>query len=166
MRATRLVLLLALVGCAVVFVPRTAAAQLTSNAPAQDSKNLLPCAPANLKSGYSQDVKFFQSDRQVKVYDADYDETHKHDPICLSKKNNDAIFWVSGSGKKFKLKVTPQASSANCGRHPFKLEPEDESVDGYYSGPLRLDVPVGCVYDVEFQRDGEKPADPHIQITP
>jgi hypothetical protein len=138
----------------------------TTAAASQSSSDTQPCAPANLQTGYSQDVKFAKSDRKVKVYDTDYDETHKHDPICLSKQNGDAIFWVSGSGKNFKLKVYPQDGTSNCGRHPFKFDPTQDSVNGYYSGPLRADVPAGCLYNVEFQREGEKPADPHIKITP
>jgi hypothetical protein len=138
----------------------------TTAAASQSSSDT--CAPANLQTGYSQDVKFAKSDRKVKVYDTDYDETHKHDPICLSKQNGDAIFWVSGSGKNFKFKVYPQDkdSASNCGRHPFKFDPTQDSVDGYYSGPLRPDVPAGCLYNVEFQREGQKPADPHIRVTP
>jgi hypothetical protein len=160
MRTTRNVLSLALVCCAVVLIHTTASASQSS------SDTSLPCAPANLQKGYSQDVKFPKSDRKVKVYDTDYDETHKHDPICLSKQNGDAIFWVSGSGKNFKLKVYPQDDASNCGRHPFKFDPTQDSVTGYYSGPLRPDVPAGCLYNVEFQREGEKPADPHIKVTP
>jgi hypothetical protein len=166
MRTTRHGLSLALVCCAVALVHTTpAASQSSSDTSTQKSKTLLPCAPANLKTGYSQDVKFPNSDRKVKVYDTDYDETHKHDPICLSKENGDAIFWFSVSGKNFKLKVYPQDDASNCGRHPFKFDPTQDSVDGYYSGPLRPDVPEGCLYNVEFQREGGKPADPHIQIT-
>ena len=160
MRTPGHVLSLALVCCAVVLVHTTAAASQSSS-----DTSTLPCAPANLQSGYSQDVKFPKSDRKVKVYDTDYDETHKHDPICLSKQNGDAIVWVSGSAKNFKLKVYPQDDASNCGRHPFKVDPTQDSVDGYYSGPLRPDVPAGCIYNVEFQREGEKPADPHIQVT-
>jgi hypothetical protein len=164
MRTTHHVISLAVVCCVVVHI-NSAAWQSSSETSTQKSKTLLPCAPANLKSGYTQDVKFFKSDRKVKVYDTDYDETHQHDPICLSKQNDEAIFWVSGSGKNFKLKVYAQSDAVNCGRHPFKFDPTQDSVDGYYSGPLRTDVPEGCLYNVEFQRDGEKPADPHIQIT-
>ena len=109
MRTTSHVLSLALVCCAVVLVhTTTATSQSSSGTSTQRSETLLPCAPANLQTGYSQDVKFAKSDRKVKVYDTDYDETHKHDPICLSKQNGDAIFWVSGLGKNFKLKVYPQ----------------------------------------------------------
>lgn len=167
MRTTSNVLSLALVCCAVVLVhATTATSQSSSDTSTQRSEPPLHCAPANLQTGYSQDVKFAKSDRKVKVYDTDYDETHKHDPICLSKQDGDAILWVSGSGKNFKLKVYPQDDASNCGRHPFKVDPTQDSVGGYFSGPLRPDVPAGCLYNVEFQREGEKPADPHIQVTP
>lgn len=165
MRITQYVVLLALVCCVVFGHINAAAGQSSSDTSTQSSKTPLPCAPANLKSGYTQDVTFFQTKRQVKVYDTDYDETHQHDPICLSKQNNDAIFWVSGSGQNFKLKVYPQSDPVTCGRHPFKFDPTQDSVDGYYSGPLRSDVPLYCVYNVDIQRQGGQPADPHIQIT-
>ena len=167
MRTFSQVFSLALVCCAVVLVhTTTATSQSSSGTPTQRSETLPHCAPANLQTGYSQDVKFAKSDRKVKVYDTDYDETHKHDPICLSKREGDAIFWVSGSGKNFKLKIYPQDDANKCGRHPFKFDPTQDSVDGYFSGPLRSDVPEGCLYNVEFQREGEKAADPHIQVTP
>lgn len=165
MRITHHFALLALVSCVVLVNTSSAAWQASSQTSTQPSNTPQRCAPANLKSGYTQDVTFFKTKRQVKVYDTDYDETHQHDPICLSKQNNDAIFWVSGSGKKFKLKVYAQGDPSNCGQHPFKLDPTQDSVDGYYSGPLRDDVVEGCLYNVEFQREGQQPADPHIQIT-
>ncbi len=170
MRNIRHGLSLALVCCAVVFGHTTAAvSQSSSDNATQGSKTLLPCAPANLKKGYSQNIKFPKSDssksgRKVPVYDTDYDEPQKHDPICLSKQNDDAILWLSSSGKKFKLKIRPHDDAGHCGQHPFKFEPTEDSVDGYYSGPLRSDVPVGCVYDVEFHREDGKSADPHIQV--
>ena len=122
MRTTSNVLSLALVCCAVVLVhATTATSQSRPRHLYPKPEPPLHRAPANLQTGYSQDVKFAKSDRKVKVYDTDYDETHKHDPICLSKQDGDAILWVSGSGKNFKLKVYPQDDASNCGRHPFKL---------------------------------------------
>jgi hypothetical protein len=132
----------------------------------QNSKDTPRCALVNRTSGYALNIRFPKGSRKIKVYNTDYPETHKHDPICLSKSAGDTIFWVSGSGKKFKLKVFPEENGEKCGQHPFEKDPTSQTVSGYYSDSLRPDVPAGCVYNVEFQGEGEKAADPHIQTTP
>ena len=132
----------------------------------EQSKEPSGCAVAKRLAGYSLDIEFPNASMRIKVYDVDYAETQKHDPICLSKKAGDRLFWVSGSGKKFKLKIYPQQDPGTCGRHPFQEEPPSDSVYGHLSGPLKPDVPDNCTYNVEFPKEGEKPSDPHIRVIP
>ena len=128
-----------------------------------------PCATPNPGFGYVSDLKLAKSPRGIKVYNVDYPDTHKHDPICLSKKADDAILWLSGSSKKFKLKVyaaKDQEDAEKCGPHPFLKDPPTDTTDGYFSGSLKPDVPDYCVYEVEFQIEGGKVSDPHIRVDP
>lgn len=171
MRTNRLYLLLGFVLCAVVLTygsEGTVASQSqqeSSETARQTVKGMPRCAPVNRISGYALNIRFPKGSRRIKVYNTDYAETHKHYPVCLSKSAGDSIFWVSGSGKKFKLKVFPEKNGEKCGEHPFEKDPTSQTVTGYYSDSLRPDVPEGCVYNVEFHSEGEKAADPHIQIT-
>jgi hypothetical protein len=169
MRTTRRILSLAFL-FSVVGLAQTNGQSTTEQSkqeePANQKSNETPrCAVANRLSGYALDIKLPKAARKVIVNDADYSETHKHDPICLSKSAEDSIFWLSGSGKKFKLKIYPQQDAEKCGRHPFERELPSDPIDGYFSGPLRPDVPENCLYNVEFSQEGEKTADPHIRIT-
>jgi hypothetical protein len=169
MRTTRRILSLAFL-FSVVGLAQTNGQSTTEQSkqeePANQKSDETPrCAVANRLSGYALDIKLPKAARKVIVNDADYSETHKHDPICLSKSAEDSIFWLSGSGKKFKLKIYPQQDAEKCGRHPFERELPSDAIDGYFSGPLRPDVPENCMYNVEFLKEGEKTADPHIRIT-
>jgi hypothetical protein len=133
------------------------------------SKKGLPCAKANPASGYAAPVRLPGSKRQINVYDvaSAVPPGEKHDPVCLSKKGDDSILWVSGLSKTFKVTIhAAKDQDSQCGQHPFKKEPPNEIGDGYFSGSLRGDVPDFCVYDVEFQTDGGQVSDPHIQTTP
>lgn len=131
----------------------------------RDKDDRSGCAKPRRAFGYALDLRLPRATRSVKTYNTDYPDTQKHDAICLSKKAHDSIFWLSGSGKHFRLEITPE-DPQKCGRHPFKNDPKTEPVTGYYSDELRPDVPVGCIYDVKFHKEGEKTADPHIQIGP
>ncbi len=150
MRTTRRILSLALLFSAVVLAQTNdqstaTAEQSKQEEPAnQKSKETARCAVANRLSGYALDIKLPKAARKVKVYNADYPETHKHDPICLSKTAEDSIFWLSGSGKKFKLKIYPQQDADKCGHHPFERELPADPIDGYFSGPLRPELLVQC----------------------
>jgi hypothetical protein len=123
------------------------------------------CEKPSRASGYALDLRLPKATRQVKTYNTDYPDTHKHKPICLSKKAGDTILWLSGKGNHFRLEISPE-DPQKCGRHPFKKDPPSDAITGYYSDELRPDVPVRCVYDVKFNKEGEKAADPHIQIGP
>jgi hypothetical protein len=125
------------------------------------------CAKPNPGFGYASDLKLPKSARAIKIYNVDYPETHKHDPICLSKRALDSIFWVSASGKKFKLKIyLAPDQDQSCGKHPFVTDPASDDMYGLYSGPLKADVPNNCVYEVEFQVEGGQVMDPHIKTGP
>lgn len=127
-------------------------------------KKTSDCEHPGIKSGYVSDLRFHKSDRKIKVYDSDYPDTDlKHPAICLSR-SRDSIFWVSGSGKRFRLRIKAR-DEKKCGNHPFVIQPTDATVNGYYSGVIRPDVPIGCVYDVEFKSEKGEKADPHIQIS-
>ncbi len=151
---------LVLLFCAVVL-------PLASGQSAEQSKATPGCAVANRHAGYALDIDLVNATTRTKVYDVDYQETQPHhDPICLSKKDAERVFWLSGSGRQFKLRIHPRQDPDHCGQHPFQQEPPQDSVYGYLSGPLKADVPVNCVYDVEFHKEGEKPSDPHIKVVP
>jgi hypothetical protein len=125
------------------------------------------CATANPASGYASPVKLPKSEREIKAYNVDYVETRAHDPVCLSKKADDAIIWASGSSKKFKIKIHAAKDQApNCKQHPFLKDPPTDTVDGYFSGSLDPMVPNYCVYEVEFQIQGGQVSDPHIKTVP
>jgi hypothetical protein len=154
-----LVCIIALVCSCTVLLAQSSA----SPSPEQDPS----CAKPNPEFGYASNLKLPKSERMIKIYNVDYPETHKHYPICLSKSAYDAIFWVSSSGKKFKLKVyLAKDQDPKCGKHPFVTEPPSEETDGYYSGSLNPDVPNDCVYEVEFQVRGGPVTDPHIKTRP
>ena len=154
-----LVCIIALVWSSAVLLAQSS----DSSSPEQD----LPCAKPNPEFGYSSNLKLPKSERVIKVYNVDYPETHKHDPICLSKGAHDAIFWVSASGKRFKLKIyLAKDQDQKCGKHPFVTEPPSEDIYGHFSGPLKPDVPNYCVYEVEFQTEGGQVTDPHIKTGP
>jgi hypothetical protein len=131
------------------------------------SKQGLPCATPNPASGYAPPIKFRDSNRKINVYNVDNLDTGKHNPVCLSKKGDDAMLWVSGSSKKFKIKFHPwPGADPGCGQHPFQIDPPPDLGDGWFSGSLNPKVPDYCVYDVEFKFDGGGVSDPHIQTTP
>lgn len=154
-RGISLVLLL----CTVVL------AQTTSQSAGQSKDTPDGCATANRETGYALDIDLPNAKTKTKSYNVDYNETNKdHLPICLSKKGGEQMLWLSVKGQDFKLKFHPK-DPGRCGQHPFKKDPQQGVTDGYFSGPLR-DVPDGCEYDVEFQKDGEKPSDPHIKVVP
>jgi hypothetical protein len=126
----------------------------------------LRCAAANPASGYASHVNLPDSKREINVYNVDHPESGKHDPICLSKKADDTILWVSGSSKKFKMKISVEKDQdPMCGQQPFVKDPPNDTVDGYFSGSLKT-VPDYCLYDVKFQTEDAKISDPHIQTTP
>jgi hypothetical protein len=128
------------------------------------TKEGLPCAKPNPEFGYASDLRLPKSDRVIKLYNIDYPETHKHDPICLSQDSHDTILWVSGSGKRFKLKIyLEKGQNTECGQHPFQTNPPTDTIDGHFSGPLKRDVPKYCLYEVELQTEGGQVSDPHIQ---
>jgi hypothetical protein len=155
-RGISLVLLL----CTVVL------AQTTSQSAGQSKDTPDECATANRKTGYALDIDLPNAKTKTKSYNVDYNETNKdHLPICLSKKGGEQMLWLSLKGQDFKLKFHPK-EPGRCGQHPFKNNPQQGVSDGYFSGPLRGDVPDGCEYDVEAQKDGEKPTDPHIKVVP
>lgn len=125
------------------------------------------CATPNPASGYASPVKLPKSKREIKVYNVDYVETHPHDPVCLSKTADDAILWVSGSSKKFKIKIhAAKDQASNCKQHPFLKDLPTDIGDGYFSGSLDPMVPNYCVYEVEFQIEGGQVTDPHIKTVP
>jgi hypothetical protein len=131
------------------------------------SMQALPCATPNPASGYTPPIKLPKSRREIKGYNVDYPETGHHNPVCLSKSADDAILWVSGSSKKFKMKIHPEkGQDSNCGQHPFLKDPPSDLTDGVFSGSLNPNVPNYCVYDVEFQMADGPVTDPHIQTTP
>jgi hypothetical protein len=138
-------------------------------AQSSDSSSSDSCAKPNPGFGYASNLKLPKSERVIKIYNVDYPETHKHDPICLSKRANDSIFWVSDSGKKFKLKIyLAKDQDQRCGKHPFVTEPPSEGTEiyGHFSGPLKADVPNNCLYELEFQVEGGQVTDPHIKTGP
>jgi hypothetical protein len=136
-------------------------------AQSSDSPSAEQCAKPNPGFGYASDLKLPKSARVIKIYNVDYPETHKHDPICLSKSAHETIFWVSTSGKKFKLKIyLAQDQDQKCGKHPFVTEPPSEDTYGHFSGPLKPDVPDNCVYELEFQAEDGQVTDPHIKTGP
>jgi len=127
----------------------------------------LPCATPNPASGYAPQIKFRDSKRKFNVYNVDNQAPPQHDPVCLSKKGDDTILWVSGSSKKFKIKIHPRpGADPGCGQHPFQKDPSPDLGDGWFSGSLNPKVRDYCVYDVEFKFDGGGVSDPHIQTTP
>ena len=130
-----------------------------------ESSDTSRCATPNPASGYASPIKLPKSKREIKAYNVDYVETQPHDPVCLSKSADDAIIWLSGSSKKFKIKIHGAAKdqSPNCKQHPFLKDPPTETVDGYFSGSLDPMVPSDCVYEVEFQIEGGQVLDPHIK---
>lgn len=133
------------------------------------SKQGLPCAKPNPASGYAPSIKLPKAKREVNAYNVDYAEPYPHNPVCLSKSADDTILWISGSSKKFKIKIRPEKDppqDPNCGQHPFQKDPPSDVVDGLFSGSLNPSVPNYCVYEVEFEVEGKSPADPHIQTTP
>jgi hypothetical protein len=124
------------------------------------------CASRNPKSPYTFTKHLpHTAAAEAKGYDVDYHEPEAHDPICLSVTGGDGVLWYPSLGKPFKLKISHKSGGHNCGSHPFQKEPCADYVLGCYSGPARSET-VGCVYDVKFQRPGEKESDPHIRITP
>jgi hypothetical protein len=131
------------------------------------TQQVLPCATPNPASGYAPNVKIPGSKREVNVYNVDYAETesHKeHNPVCLYRATDDTMVWLSGSSKKFKIKVSVvKDQDQNCGQHPFQKDPPTDTVDGYFSGSLKPSVPANCVYAVDIQMEGGPPSDPHIQ---
>jgi hypothetical protein len=138
--------------------------------PQAGKKEGVRCDTANPAIGYAR-AKLAESKREIKLYNVDFDETDRknkaHDPICLSRGNGDTILWASGEGKKFKMRIhLEQGQDPQCGQHPFIKEPPNDTVDGYFSGSLRPDVPFYCLYEVEFQKEDGKISDPHIQTTP
>ena len=146
--------------CMVVF------AQTTSQSAGQSKDTPVGCAMADRQTGYALDIDLPNATTRTKAYNVDYNETNSgHRPICLSKKGGEQMLWLSAKGQYFKLKFHPQ-DPGRCGQHPFKKDPQQDPDDGYFSGPLRPDVPDNCVYDVEFQKDDEKPSDPHIKVVP
>jgi hypothetical protein len=157
--------------CTVLLAQSSDSSAAKPDTAAGGSKKGLPCAKANPASGYAAPVKLpgrKEKEREIKVYNVDSAPPHdeKHDPVCLSKSGDDAILWVSGSSKKFKVTIhAAKDQDSTCGQHPFKKGPPNEIGDGYFSGSLG-DVPLNCVYDVEFQFEGGEKSDPHIQTTP
>jgi hypothetical protein len=175
MKTVICVTLLALLGCAVMMSQTQNAAQ-TDDSKQEKSldhkkhgKRTNDCEHPNKASAYFSDLRIPRAERKVNTYNADYPDTGpNHHPICLSEKAGDTMFWLSGKGKRFRLKISPakdQKDPGRCGNHPFATDPPADSVYGYYSGPLRGAAPVGCIYDVEFKFEDGKKADPHIQVT-
>ena len=125
------------------------------------------CAQSNRPVGYVTAIKFPGNGRQIKVYDVDSTEKPGHPPVCLSKQTKDTIFWARSSGGKFKLKISPQqGADEKCKQHPFEQDPSSsDGVYGLFSGPLRGDAVVGCVYEIVFDKDGANPSDPHIRVS-
>jgi hypothetical protein len=132
------------------------------------SSDKLQCPTANPAVGYAPPVKLPKSKREIKVYNVDYKEINeKHDPVCLSESADDTIIWVSGSSKKFKIKIRAAKDQLpNCMQHPFLKDPPTDTVDGYFSGSLNPRVPNFCTYEVEFQIEGGQVSDPHIKKAP
>lgn len=126
-------------------------------------KGKFSCEKPNPERGYAENLRLPKATRIVKVYNVDYPETGDHDPICLNKEHGDTIFWWSGSGKRFKLSISPR-DAKKCGKHPFAKDPPSDLVGGYFSDAIRKTAPVGCIYDVQFKSEDGKTADPHIQI--
>jgi len=152
--------------CTVLFALGSGSSEAKPEAVSQGSKQGLPCAAANPAAGYAGHVKLPDSKRELNVYNVDHPETDKHDPICLSKKADDTIVWLSGSSKKFKMKISVEKDQdPMCGQQPFLKEPPADTVDGYFSGSLKQ-VPGYCLYNVQFQLEGGQASDPHIQTTP
>jgi hypothetical protein len=155
--------------CIAALVWLSCAVLLAQSSDSSSPKQGLPCAKPNPEFGYASNLRLPKSERVIKIYNVDYPETHKHDPICLSKHAFDTIFWVSGSGKKFKLKISPDVAKdrdPKCGHHPFVTDPPTNTIDGHFSGPLKPDLPDHCLYEVEFQTEGGQVSDPHIQTGP
>jgi hypothetical protein len=125
------------------------------------------CAPAKRESAYDRSVPLAHTRASAKFYDVDRAEppNHPHYPVCLSADAGDGVLWYPSLHKPFKLKISHMSGGHNCGSHPFQTEPCSDYVLGCFSGPARPET-VGCVYDVKFQRRGEKESDPHIRITP
>jgi Ni/Co efflux regulator RcnB len=175
MKTVICVTLLALLGCAVMMSQTQNAAQTDdskqekSQTHKKHGKRTNDCQKPNKASAYFSDLRIPRTDRKVKTYDAAHPETYPNHPaVCLDKKAGDTIFWLSSNRKRFKLKISPakdQNDPGRCGNHPFVTDPPDDLVYGHYSGPLRDDAPVGCIYDVDFKFEDGKKADPHIQVT-
>lgn len=153
--------------CAVLLAQTSASSGAPSGKDNNGSTQGLPCATPNPASGYAPSIKLPKSDRKINSYNIDYPETGRHNPVCLSKKADDTMLWISGSSKKFKIKIHPaKDQDPNCGQHPFQKDPPSDVVDGLFSGSLNPSVPNYCVYEVEFQVVDGPVSDPHIQTTP
>ena len=153
--------------CAVLLAQSTNSSDAQYGRGDSGSKQGLPCAKPNPASGYAPSMKLPKSKRAVNAYNVDYAEPYPHDPVCLSKSADDTILWISGSSKKFKIKIHPEKDQdRNCGQHPFQKDPPSDVVDGLFSGSLNPSVPNYCVYEVEFQVADGPVSDPHIQTTP
>jgi len=125
------------------------------------------CASVNRKSAYDLSPALPHTRAAAKFYDVDYAEpyNHPHDPVCLSVKAGDVIVWYTSKHKPFKLKISRMSGDNDCRSHPFDTSPPSAHVLGHYSGPPRPNT-EGCVYAVEFERDGKTESDPHIRIGP
>jgi len=133
------------------------------------SKQGFPCAKANPATGYAPPTKFPKSNRNINLYNSDGPYPDHHDPVCLSKRADDAILWISAKSKKFKIIISPAKDppqDPNCGQHPFQKAPPTEFGDGWFSRSLNPSVPNYCVYDVKFEGEDGGGTDPHIQTTP
>ena len=148
--------------CTVLFAQSSGNSAQTSGSIDSGSKE--GCATPNPASGYAPPTKLPKSKREINVYNVDYPEPYPHPPICLSKMADDTLLWVSGSSKRFKIKIyLEKGQNPNCGQHPFRKEPPSDTVDGWFSGSLNPSVPDNCLYEVEFQLDGGTTSDPHIR---
>jgi hypothetical protein len=163
---TVLVVSLSLVAAQNTETPKTVSGDQRQEQPKRPNKKMgtRDCAKANRNSGYAFDVRFPRSTRTIDIYNTEYPESGRHDPICLSKEAGDSMLWVSPHSKRFRISISPQKDPEKCGKHPFVKDPDNEPHTGFFSDSLRPDVPVGCIYEVQFKFEDGGKADPHIQV--
>jgi len=163
MKISAQIVTLVLLFCVVLFAQTNKKSSSPSKHPTSAKTD--DCAPDDRKSDYYDFViRVPHTSRKIHVYNVDGPAPPEpHQPICLSASAKDVMVWRSDH--KFKVKISYVSGGDACNAHPFSDEPSSDSSHGWYSGPAKTET-VGCVYDVKFQRPGEKESDPHIRITP